>query len=246
MPASPLTSTRFADLIIKFLKAIDNYNSSDLARSTPSTDQNTTGEVAGICLNLAIHTCYDEIKESKYLQAYPTTVLSTTPNQDYIELDALTEADEFEAILDTSNNIRLLRKSWHFYRKNYPDPSKVTGVPLIYARRNNRIYLAPRPQYVIQYTADFIKMMNDLVADGDVPLLPTHYDYWIIAEAMVKWAMMEDPESVPAWFVSERDKARNSAVNAIMSGFDLELEAESHWNENQTYFRDYQRPISGG
>lgn len=242
---SPLTSTTFANLIIKFLKMIDNYNSSDLSRSTPTTDQNTTGEVAGICINLALHTCYDEIKESKYLQAYPINSLSTVANQDYIELDGFTDADEFESILDTSNNIRLVKKSWNFYRKNYPDPSKVTGIPIIYARRGNRFYFAPRPTSVIQYTADPIKLMNDLVTDAEVSLLPTHYDYWIIAEAMVWWAKMENPEEIPPVFLTDREDARNKAVNAIMSGFDLELESESHWNENQTFFRDYQRPISG-
>lgn len=244
MPASPLTSTSFSELIKKFLKAIDNY-ASDLTRSTTSTDQNTTGEVAGICINLALHKCYDLVKISKYLQALPTTSLVSTASQDYIELEILSNLDEIESIMDTSNNIRLLRKSWNFYRKNYPDPSKVNGNPIIYARRNNRIYLAPRPTTAITYTTDFVKLTNDLVNDGDVPLLPTNYDYWVIDEAKVIWAEMEDADSVPQSFKESRADSRQTAMNAILSGFDQELEAESHWNENQTAFRDYSRPVGG-
>lgn len=242
---SPLTSTTFSKLIIKLLKTLDSYNSQDLSRSTPTTDSNTSGEIAGICINYALHTCYDEIKDSKYLEAYPTTALISTANQDYIELEGLTDADEFEAILDTGNNIKLQEKTWYFYRKNYPDPSKVTGVPLIYVRRNNRIYLAPRPTSAIQYTADFVKLTNDLTDDADVPLLPEHYDYWIIAEAMVWWGKMENPGEIPPIFISDRDDARNKAVNAIMSGYDMDLEAESHWNEGRIGYRDYQRPVGG-
>ena len=243
MPNSPLVSTQFSALIKKFLKSIDNYNSSDLARSNSNTDENTSGEVAGICINLALHQCYDLVKDSKYLQALPTQSFSSTANQDYIDLDIDPSIDEIEAITDPLNNIRLVRKTWNFYRKNFPDPSNTTGVPIIYCRRNSRIYLAPRPQSVIAYTIDFVKLTNDLSADADLPLLPQQYDYWIIAEARVFWAMMQDATQVPEWFVTERNDARQNATNAILSGYDMELEGESHWNENQIGYRDYQRPV---
>jgi len=85
--ASPLTSTTFANLIKKLLKTLDNYNSTDLTRSTTSTDQNSSGELAGIVLNHALHEIYDLIKDSKYLKALPSTNLSSIADQDYIDLD---------------------------------------------------------------------------------------------------------------------------------------------------------------
>ena len=81
MPASSLTHTKLSDLTIKFLKAIDSYNSGDLTVSDADTDQDTLGERARIVLNLAIHGIYGLIKGSKYLDAMPTTALASIADQ---------------------------------------------------------------------------------------------------------------------------------------------------------------------
>ena len=80
--ASPTTHTTFQNLIKKLLKSLDNYNSNDLTVSTTDTDQNTSGEVAGICLNQALHKIYDLIKGSRYTEAFPTTKISQTAGLD--------------------------------------------------------------------------------------------------------------------------------------------------------------------
>lgn len=241
---TPFVSTPLNQLINKFLISIDNYQSNDLTLSTPSTTQETTGEVARICINLALHKIYDLIKDSKYLQTLPTTQFSSVAGQDFIDLDINPAIDEIESITENTNHIRLIRRSWNWYRMTFPDPSQTSGIPYYYIRRNNRIYLAPRPASVINYTIDFVKLMNDLIRPGDIPLLPTHYDYWIIAEAKVQWAQMEDAENVPATFITERDKAEETAMNAIMSAYDQSYQANSHWsNSNLPRNWGYDRPV---
>lgn len=240
---SPLTHSTFVTLIRKLLRMLDNWNANDQTRSTPTVIENTSGEIAGIAINLALHQIYDLIKDSKYLQANPSVALSSAVSQDYIELDVEPTLDEIESITDTTNNVQLIKKSWWWYRRHYPDPSETTGNPVYYVRRNQRIYLAPRPVSVINYTVDFVKNENDLVADGDLPLIPTHYDYWILAEAKVKWFEMEDASSVPLAIISERNEAREIATNAILSGFDELSESASHWNEGAPSTLPYDSPI---
>lgn len=241
---SPLSNTQFSELIKKFLKAIDNYNSSDLTRSTPNTDQNTTGEVAAICLNLALGVMYDLIKDSKYLQAPPVQTLKSTANQDWIDLDIEPYLDEVETITDLTNNFKLVRKSWSWYKRNFPDSSQTSGIPVYYIRRFDRLYLAPRPASSITYETSYIKNQGDLVSDGDLPLLPTHYDYWIISEAMIEWAKMEDPKNIAPILIQERDDKRAIAINAIMSNYDNESQGESHWNAiGDPLGLEYQSPI---
>lgn len=246
--SSPTTHTTFLNLIKKLLKLIDNYSMSggaatDLTRSTTTTDQNTSGEIAGLCINSALHICYDLVKDSKYLQALPSTKFSSVINQDYIDLDLEPYLDEIEAITEGTNNVKLIRKSWSWYRKHYPDPSESTGNPIYYVRRNNRIYLAPRPNSVINYTVDFVKLVEDLVSDGDVPLLPSHYDYWIIVEAAYEWYKMEDPNSIPEVVVLDRADKREIATNAILSAYDELSVSQSHWNESAPNSYPYDSPI---
>lgn len=227
-----MTHTVFSELIKKLLKTLDNYNSSDLTRSTTSLDQNTSGEIAGLSINYALHTCYDLIKDSKYLQALPVETLISTANQEWLALDIEPQLDEIESIVDLTNDFKLVRKSWAWYKRNFPDSSQTTGTPTYYIRRSDKVYLAPRPASAITYETTYIKNQGDLVLDGDLPLLPTHYDYWIIAEAMVEWAKMEDPKNIPPILIRERDDKRQIAINAIMSNFDNESQSESHWNQS--------------
>jgi hypothetical protein len=240
--------TKLGDLIKKFLKAgIDSYNSNDLSISDTDTDSDTLGERARLVLNLALGTIYGLIKDSKYLEAYPTTALASTIDQDYIQLDIVPEIDDVETVADTTNDRRLLRRSWSWYKYNYPDPSAQTGTPNVYIVRNDRLYLAPRASSVINYIVDFRKLTDELKLDSDVPLIPTQYDGWIIQEAKVKWYEMEDPTSVPPLIISERDDIRQISLDAILTGFDYERQAASHFNrtvEPRSY--GYERPVNGG
>ena len=220
MTASPNTHTPLGDLIVKLLVAIDSYNSADLSISTPTTTVDTLGERARHAINNALQLMYDLIKDSKYMDAFPTTALVSEALVDFIQLDEVTKLDDIESILDTTNNFKLIRKSWSWYRHNFPDPSTSTGIPKWYIRRENRIYLAPRPSGPLTYTTDFRKLTDDLKKNGDLPLIPTRYDYWIVAEAKVKWAEMEDPSAVPALYISERDDQRQTALSSIFSGYD--------------------------
>ena len=243
---SALTHTPLSELIKKFLKAgIDSYNSSDLSLSTPNADADSLGERARLCLNLALQQIYDLIKDSKYLEAYPTTNLSSVAGQDYIDLDPEAMLDDIQAVTERTNHIKLHKRNWAWYRRNFPDPSLTSGISYYYIRRGDRLYLAPRPSAAIPYVIDFIKFTGDLVLNGDLPLIPTRYDYWILSEAVVIWYTMEDPSSVPALVLAERESKRKSAMDSIFTGFDQVLQAESNTERIGLRAYPYERPVGG-
>lgn len=228
---SPLTHTTLIELIKLLLRRVDSYNANDLTLSKTGTTENTSGEIARISLNFALQKMYSLIKDSRYLESYPTTKLKTTIGQDFIDLDEEASLDEIEAVTDASiNQIKYVRRSWNWYRRNFPAPSNSTGEPKFYIRRNNRMYLAPRPNVERTLTIDFRKFAGDLKLNNDLPLLPTPFNYWIVAEAAYLWFQTEDPESVPQTVIADRDDARVTAIGAINSDYDSSLQTRSALN----------------
>jgi hypothetical protein len=220
---SPLTHTTLTNLRTNFLKLLDNYNANDL------TGTNSSGEVANLCINDALQLIYTQIKDSKFMQGYASTLLSSTIDQEYIELSGISDLDEITAIKDTTNNITLKKIMPYEYFSQVPDTSDHTGTPVRYCRVRDRIYLDSRPTSVIVYTTEYIRKYARLVLENDTPLIPTRYDDWIYKEARVLWYMNEDIQSVPAVVISERDDARELYINDIMSNFDLVSQSKSHF-----------------
>lgn len=230
-------SSSLQTLRVKLLKLLDNYNANDLSGT------NSSGEIADLCINDALQLIYALIKDSTYMQAYPSTNLVSVIDQEYIDIGGITDADRIVTIRDTTNNMTLECIPYWVLRQEVPNPAQNTGIPIRYARLFGRVYLSPRPTSVIIYTSDYIKFYPQLTANSDTALIPSHYDDWIMKEAMVKWYMMEDKDGVPALAVSERDQARVIYRNDIMSEYDLTPEAQSHWNERGRVQRLYQRPV---
>lgn len=241
--SSPLTHSTLTQLIVKLAMSLDGYNSSDLAISTPSAVVDTLGERARVCINLALHKIYSLIKDSKYLEAYPVTTLSSVAGQDYIDLDPEAFLDDIESINDQTHQYPLTQKSWAWYKRTIGDPSQVTGDPLYYIRRNNRVYLTPRPTSAIAYLISFRKLTVDLKLGGDMPLLPVQFDTWIIHEARLEHYIMEDPASIPAIVISERDDTRAAGIMSVNTSFDQVRQSGSHFQSDAGDLRGYKRPI---
>ena len=241
--ATPLTHSTLSKLIVKLLMALDQYNSTDTGVSDADTTVDTAGERAKVCINLALHRIYSLIKDSKYLEAYPVTTLNATTNQDYIDLDPEAFLDDIESISDETNQYGLTQKSWSWYKRNVPDPAQVTGDPLYYVRRGNRVYITPRPTSVIQYVFSFRKLTVDLKLPNDLPLVPVQYDTWIIHEARVEWYIMEDPSSVPALVISERDDTRAAGLASVNTSFDRVMQSGSHFAPDHGGMYPWRRPI---
>jgi len=229
-----MNHTKLTDLIKKFLIAgVDSYNSGDLTISDGDTQEDTLGERARMCINLALSKIYGLIKDSKYLEALPAESVQSIAGQDYISLDTISQVDDVESVVDTDNDFQLTRKSWDWYRENYSDPSSNTGTPNVYIIRNDRLYFAPRPSSAVNYTVDFKKLTTDLVLANDVPLIPTQYDGWIIAEGRVQWYLMEDPNTVPAILLSERNDIQQISMDSILTGYNMERVARSHFDRTE-------------
>ena len=217
------TGSTQANLRTRFLKLIDNYNANDL------TGTNSSGEVADLCINDALQLIYAQLKDSKFMQAYPSTSLVSVVDQAYIELSGISDLDEVAAIKDTTNDITLKKILPYEYFGQVPDPSAHTGTPVRYCRLFNRIYLDPRPTAVVTYTTEYIKSYARLASDSDVALIPSKYDDWIYKEARVLWYMNEDIQSVPQVAITERDDARELYINDAMSNFDLVSQSKPHF-----------------
>ena len=223
VPGGSGTGTTQANLRTRFLKLIDNYNANDL------TGTNSSGEVADLVINDALQLIYAQLKDSKFMQAYPSTSLASVADQAYIELSGISDLDEIAALKDTSNNITLKKILPYQYFGQVPDPADSTGTPVRYCRIFNRIYLDPRPTAVITYTTEYIKNYARLASDSDTALIPSKYDDWICKEARVLWYMNEDIQSVPQVVINERDDARELYIKDAMSNFDLVSQAKSHF-----------------
>ena len=241
---TPLTSSTLTQLIVKVMMAWDSWNSTDTTISTTDTTNDTSGERARQAINRALQLIYALIKDSKYLEAYPTTALSSTANQDYIDLDPEAYLDDIDAITETTNQkIRLTRRSWSWYRTNYPDPSQAVGDPVYYIRRGNRVYLAPRPSSAVPYTIDYRKIPKELSLGGDVPLIPNSLDFWVVAESVVILYIMEDPSSVPAQVLVERNDARAAGLNSVNTSFDKPMQSGSNTESDGRHSYPYKRPV---
>ena len=241
---TPLTSSTLTQLIVKVMMAWDSWNSTDTTISTTDTTNDTSGERARQAINRALQLIYALIKDSKYLEAYPTTALSSTANQDYIDLDPEAYLDDIDSITETTNQkIRLTRRSWSWYRTNYPDPSQAVGDPVYYIRRGNRIYLAPRPSSAVPYTIDFRKIPQELKLGGDVPLIPNSLDFWVVAESVVILYIMEDPTSVPPQVLVERNDCRAAGLNSVNTSFDKPMQSGSNTESDGRHSYPYKRPV---
>lgn len=239
------THTPLSGLIKKLLLSIDSYNSADLTLETAGdTTVDTLGERARVCINFALHKIYSLIKDSKYLENFPVTTLASTTSQDYIDLDPEAFLDDIESITDTTNDYKLIKKSWGWYRRHAPDPSAATGTPIYYIRRGSRVYLTPRPTSAITYTVDFKKLVGDLKLNGDLPLIPTQYDIWIISEAKFEWFVMEDPSSVPQVIVEGRNDTRQAALESIMTSYDQIRQAGSNTESEPFGMMPWSSPAS--
>lgn len=241
VPSPAGLGSTLTTLIAKFLKTIDNYNANDI----DPTVVNSSGELAKISINYGLQKIYAQIKDSKYMRAYPTTALISTPSQSYIDLGAVSDLDEIETIQDQTNNITLLSFSAWKYFFEIPNPSRSTGTPFRYARVFNRIYLDPQPTATITYNCFYIKNFADLSGGTDQALIPSKYDEWIIEEARVKWLMMEDITNSQAIeeAKAERDDCRAFYLADVMSQFDKVSQTQSHWTRKTNRQYIYKRPI---
>jgi len=223
VPAGSSGGSTLTTLRSRFLCLIDNYNANDL------TGTNSSGDVADLCINDALQLIYAQLKDSKFMQSYPSTSLVSVADQAYINLSGITDLDEIAALKDTTNDITLTKILPSEYFEQIPDPSASTGTPSRYYRIFNRIYLDPRPTSVITYTTEYIKAYPILSSDSDAALIPSKYDDWICKEARVIWYMMEDVLSVPEIVVSERNDAREIYINDAMSNFNLVSQSARHF-----------------
>lgn len=215
----------------EFLIQVDNYNADDLS------GDGSSGDLAVKSINKALQKIYSMVKDSKFMQAYPSTALVSASGTDYIDLGGITDLDEIASIEDTTNKYKLIKIPFWRYREWAPDPSNVTGTPTHYARLFNRIYLYPRPTAVVTYTTDYVKAYGDLSSGSDQALLPSKYNYWIYAEAEVEWYKMIDANAVPQIVLAERERCEKIAMNDIFSGFNDNTVNDSIFGRQEVYRR---------
>lgn len=221
------------------LLALDNYNANDLTGDGSSGDQATRS------INKALQKIYSMLKNNRYLQAYGSSALSSTADQAYIELSGISDLDEITAMKDATNNVTLQYiEPWKYFQTS--DPAEITGVPFQYTRIFNRAYLRPTPTAVINYVTEYRKTYADLSAGGDVALIPSKYNYWILAEAAVEWYAMQDAYNVPQIVLAERDRNKDIAMGDLMSDFNKIIVADNHFGNSygDLYWRGFTSPMN--
>jgi hypothetical protein len=223
VPGGAGIGSTLAVLLKAFLIQLDNYSATDAA----SGGDGSSRDLGIKCLNKALQKIYSTVKDSKFMEAYPSTALVSVSGTDYIALSGITDLDDILNLMDTTYFYKLTRIPFWRYRLLAPDPSVITGIPTHYARLFNRIYLYPRPSAAITYTTDYVKTYAELSADADVALLPSKYNYWIYAEAEVEWYKMQDPYNIPQIVLTERQRCEELATKDIYSGFNENYVSDS-------------------
>ena len=151
----------------EFLLSIDQYNANDL------TGDGSAGDRAVSCINQALQKIYSMIKDTRYLQAYPSNSISTTASQQYVNLSGISDLDEVEMVVDRSNNIVLKKVPFWKLREMNIDPSETSGNPVFYARIFDRLYFSPTPDSAITLHITYRKLIADLSGDNDQAALPS-------------------------------------------------------------------------
>ena len=239
-PGGAGTGSTLSTLRKSLLIEVDRWSTTS---GNDLTGDASSGDLATRAINRALQTIYSLIKDSKYMQAYASTGLVSVANQAFIELSGISDLDEIVAMKDATNNVTLRWIPPTQYFMDIPDPSEDTGVPIQYTRIFNRVYLRPRPTAAITYTTEYQKNYADLSADGDTALIPSKYNYWILAEAQVEWFKVEDPYNIPAIILSEREDKRAIGMKDVMAAFGEVLVADSYWGRNELGVKEYDSPI---
>lgn len=106
----------------------------------------------------------------------------TVANQEYV--DIATETIDFDqplVLTERTNDSPIGIISLKEYRESYPDPTANTASsPDVAAFGENRIYFGPTPSSVITIYLDYIKLIPDVVSEGNMPF-EAKYDPLIIA-----------------------------------------------------------------
>jgi len=105
----------------------------------------------------------------------------------------LTSFRIYETALGENNSTELPFLDYPTYRSFYLTNTQAPGRPVIYSVAPNRsVYLGPKPNdTVFTIMGEYNKSIQTLVADNDVPELPSEYHMIIVYLALMKYARAE-------------------------------------------------------
>ena len=225
----------------EFLLSIDEYNADDLS------GDGSVGDRATACINQALQKMYSIVKDTRYLAAYPSTAITTTSSQNYIELSGISDLDEVEQVHEVTNDIVLKKLPYWRIREINIDDSTNTGNPTFYSRLFNRLYFSPTPSSALNLTIQYRKLISDLSSGSDQSALPSKFNYWIYAEAHICWQRMQDIGDTASLqnIVAIAEDARTSALEDIRSEFDSIDVSDSNFatGDSDGFHARYNSPV---
>ena len=173
-------NTTFGNLKINALRrAGNNYNSNDTTRLS----------IAGSILNEVAGIIQSEIKGHPFTLDIGNTV-STTANQAYVDLAAVTDILEILQVYERTTNRKIPQITYEQYISLIPDPTRFGGISdmawaatqvVTSGKPNWFIYLIPTPSSTQTLYYDYMKSFQ-MSADADYCPLPTAYDGWWYSE----------------------------------------------------------------
>lgn len=236
-----VTGSTLTVLATDLLASVDSYNANDLDYTVVGSQ----GNQAMRAINQALQKIYSILKRNNLLEKEAVnSALSTTANQDYVDITGITDLDDIQNIYDASNNINLKKIEFDEYRRMSPDPSETTGNPTHYALRGTgRIYLYPRPDAVYTLNIFYMAFASNLTTGSSTTSLPSKLDYWLLAEARVFWQLIEDAsdQSKLGSYRTVAQECREVALEDLSSEYDLVEESDSHWDQTQPQSNEFPR-----
>lgn len=131
------------------------------------------------------------VDEGLYRQVTDTAELTTTADQEYIDISTTpVDLDQPVQLTERVNDSIIQIIPFRDYRRLFPDPTADSAsTPDVAAIFDNKLYLGPTPSQEIKLFLDYVKLITKVTSSGDIPFTDK-YDELIVAigiEYLVKF-----------------------------------------------------------
>lgn len=158
----------------------------------------------------------------------------TIADQEYIDLATETvDFDQALVLTERTNDNPIDIIPFTEYRKAYPDPTaNKSSTPDVAAFALNKIYFGPTPSQVIKIYFDYIKLVAEVVSEGNMPF-EAKYDPLIIAMGKAELFSWLDSKNTAGLDRAERkvEILKHDLIIGAAKNLGLNLQSQSRRSE---------------
>lgn len=153
-------------------------------------------------------------------QAYTPTEAGVASTHSHWWMDTLRI---YRADVGVNDEQHLHQTDYANFRDVYQFSARMNGRPTAVAMRpwDQALLLGPVPERIYTVVGEYQKKATEMVANADVPSLPSQYHMLIVYEAMTKYAAYEAAPEVMAGVQTSYDEIKAALYGNQQPGFSL-------------------------